>query len=419
MNRFFTTIRDNLNNRPEPKFEENDWLALQEQLPQKPTRSFGAAAIWWLLPFVIISLGSNAFLFSELKSTKKMVTEIGFQKDTIYQSSVIYKTDTIYIINNIKQEKSAFDNISMAELLEIKRLINNENSNTASKKPLKTKTTITTKSNTRNENLLIENTTITNNENKNTTTLETQNTQTEDVFTIDFLKTQNSSILSTNYFDFPIVTKTNTRKISSLQNLKNMARPTGYRLGAFGGLVYGLDANKIHQTGVNSGIEAMLNFRNLINLFANCSYSKTFIEIEGISGNVGIPLVQPPSSDYELTKVNGSSPVVQYELGLNYEFPINKKIVPFLSLGYENAFYFPSSFTYTFENSQGIELEIESDVNSEIKTANFGLIKIGFHYPVYKKIHWQLQGGFHYNFNKNKDFMPSYSELKTGVFYQF
>ena len=82
MNRFFTTIRDNLNNRPEPKFEENDWLALQEQLPQKPTRSFGAAAIWWLLPFVIISLGSNAFLFSELKSTKKMVTEIGFQKDT-------------------------------------------------------------------------------------------------------------------------------------------------------------------------------------------------------------------------------------------------------------------------------------------------------------------------------------------------
>jgi len=102
---FFNSLKDNLENRPEPTFKKDAWTRMEEKLvapQQAPTQTRGGH--WWL-PLLLLLLfglaGSNVWLYRQLSQTNNQ--QVLVQTDTIYHSKVIVQTDTIYQTKIIRE----------------------------------------------------------------------------------------------------------------------------------------------------------------------------------------------------------------------------------------------------------------------------------------------------------------------------
>ena len=96
MEDFFDKFKDNLENRPPPEFEERDWNDLEQKLERadKPNKQF--AMMWFLLPLLLLLLGSNGYWVYKLSLQTTKPTQLIIKTDTIWKNSVVYQTDTIY-----------------------------------------------------------------------------------------------------------------------------------------------------------------------------------------------------------------------------------------------------------------------------------------------------------------------------------
>ena len=104
MDNFFDEIKDNLENRPQPEFEESAWLAMQNKMQEEDHPQRRAAGWWWLSWFVIPLLLSNGWMYVQMEKTEVLLHKMELQRDTIYKTQIIYQTDTIYQSNISQQE---------------------------------------------------------------------------------------------------------------------------------------------------------------------------------------------------------------------------------------------------------------------------------------------------------------------------
>ena len=96
MDDFFQQFRENLENRPEPAFEERDWRGMERLLDEQGKKRPFAPAWWWVLPFLILLLAANAFVLLEQRKANQKLSELASRRDTVYHTRVVYLTDTIY-----------------------------------------------------------------------------------------------------------------------------------------------------------------------------------------------------------------------------------------------------------------------------------------------------------------------------------
>ena len=105
MDELFDQIKDNLENRPEPQFEESSWNDMQGKLDAKAASINGLLG-WRLaaaaLIFLLLSLGFNAWLLLDRNGEGQKHTA-GLIDSTIVEKHVILKTDTIYQTRVIRE----------------------------------------------------------------------------------------------------------------------------------------------------------------------------------------------------------------------------------------------------------------------------------------------------------------------------
>ena len=107
MDNFFKQFKENLDNLPEPAFEERDWQALAHRLsPQREKRPIATWVLWFLAPLFLMSLAANGFQYKTWKNAQKQIAwlenrsetakTVVIQSDTIYKIHTIYEHDTVY-----------------------------------------------------------------------------------------------------------------------------------------------------------------------------------------------------------------------------------------------------------------------------------------------------------------------------------
>jgi hypothetical protein len=106
MDIFFKQLRDNLNSRPEPDFEENDWRDLEKRLEPAKTKRSVLPVFWkWVAaPVLLCSLGTNWLLFRQLTVEKQAFFALERHRDTIYLNRVETHIDTIYRTKTVREQ---------------------------------------------------------------------------------------------------------------------------------------------------------------------------------------------------------------------------------------------------------------------------------------------------------------------------
>ena len=109
MDNFFKQFQDNLENRPEPAFEEKDWLALEKQLPpQRESRPLSNLLFWGLAPLLLCSLAANWFFYHQIKNTKQQMAVLNSRFETVNSKTIVIQTDTIYKFHTIVQRDTIY-----------------------------------------------------------------------------------------------------------------------------------------------------------------------------------------------------------------------------------------------------------------------------------------------------------------------
>ena len=104
MDNFFDDLKNNLEHRPEPEFEESAWLAMEKTMQpnQKPKRVIGW---WWLSSLILALVMSNIWMYFQMKNANQLAntfqnSTIEIRRDTIFNSQTIYIRDTIFQNNS-------------------------------------------------------------------------------------------------------------------------------------------------------------------------------------------------------------------------------------------------------------------------------------------------------------------------------
>ncbi|MCB0643023.1 MAG: hypothetical protein KDC44_15345, partial [Phaeodactylibacter sp.] len=90
MDNFFEHLKDNLEQRPEPAYEVRLWDRLQKEMDQEQQPRKRSALWWWLLVFAFLMLGSNAFLYRELRQANAHISKLELAIDTVYRTKIVY-----------------------------------------------------------------------------------------------------------------------------------------------------------------------------------------------------------------------------------------------------------------------------------------------------------------------------------------
>ena len=108
MDNFFDELKNNLNSRPEPEFEDSAWLAMEQKMqPQKKGKRYIGGL--WLMLLTIPLLFSYGYSYFKIKEAKVAINEMKIQilRDTIYTTRTVYIRDTIYQNNPVVVSESS------------------------------------------------------------------------------------------------------------------------------------------------------------------------------------------------------------------------------------------------------------------------------------------------------------------------
>ena len=109
MDDFFKQFKDNLDNQPEPHFEEKDWDSLEKRLTDKQEkRPLRHGLLWLLLPLFLMSLAANGVQYYGLKKTNQKMALLESHLDGVKQQTVVIQSDTIYKINTIYERDTFY-----------------------------------------------------------------------------------------------------------------------------------------------------------------------------------------------------------------------------------------------------------------------------------------------------------------------
>ena len=119
MDNFFKQFKDNLDNLPEPAFQEQDWQALSHRLPaQREKYPLSIWLLWLLAPLFLMSLAANGFQYKARENAQKKITllenrsetanTVVIQSDTIYKVKTVFERDTVYKTKILREKEIVY-----------------------------------------------------------------------------------------------------------------------------------------------------------------------------------------------------------------------------------------------------------------------------------------------------------------------
>ena len=445
---FFKSIKDNLDNRPEPTFKKDAWMRMEEKLEaskQVPTQNMGGLQ-WWL-PLLLLSLfglaGSNIWMYRQLERTNNQ--QVLLQRDTIYTSKVIVQRDTIYKTKIIQEttvsppiKQATANNYSpffktnifsvpnfsekhfysgatassisglIADMQSPNIGIGGARSNFSDYLPHKDKAYSKDGWNS------LKNKSDNQVQNKIETNFDwNQPLQAISSLPPNLIDWQNNYSLPE--LEIPIVKKRKT-----IQQQVYQMRPRTFSLGIQGGYLAVMNSQVDNFKGQIYGLNASADFSESFKLWADVSFLELSYESKQLDETLGIPNVSPANNNYIFVKAEASQPAYQFSAGLQYLWNSKGKLKPYLGVGYGAISLVPYEVAYEFKDpSTNIELILEQVVNRSKLIKGQILFKTGINYRVYRNWSLQIEGMYRMSNRKEGISSPNILGIRSGLSYQF
>lgn len=435
MDNFFDDLKNNLEQRPEPEFEESAWLSMKEKL--QPNKNQRKAIGWWWLSWLILPLiMSNGWMYLQLKNANQLAEDsqnsiVEIRRDTIFTSQTIYIRDTVYKNNStIIYKNNPTENFQIAQNLSSyfstsknsffkKNIFNNSPNNEVSFQnhnyfSLLNNPYLSSRSNSSNPNNpdLIES--INNSDIKKNKILNTLNIN---PLAIELINKNNFLPLELDLEEVSIFNKNKKRK--RWGQITNAMRPKSFSLGIGGGYLYPTNENISNKEGYDLAIQGSISFSKKLRMWFEASYLRLHLEEVNLNNKFGIPNIPLPNDDYTFEKASTDYPLLQYGVGMKYLFNTKKRIRPFIGIGFGVANVQPYEVEYEYLDLAGNEVIIPRDFSSQGKQSNQWIINSGLEYQFGKRWLGQIEGFYRANWETENYNTPNILGLKTRLIYIF
>ena len=432
MDKFLHQFKDNLENQPAPEFDEQDWINMQQRLEHHYKDSIKPTNYWaWVASVLFLMIvGSTSLILQKLNKANKQISRLESTIDTLVQTKIIVRTDTIYqFVNGQHMTNSNEDvastnktilarpisNIPQARIFANRSISNQLGINSQlpfTKNGQQSSLFIPSSKNTIFESIGLQTDLLTNTPNAS---FGQQGTHTNDITTTSEKKEElisASPILSSiemNIFSFPTANNilnlpsSFERSFIPLKRKKNIQqilypmRPKGIDIGISYGLGMSLAKHHRHQKNQQWEINAQVRFSQPIRLWVEGSYQSLSYESTKKGEQFGVPEIAPPSDNFEFDEAHVDQNVISVSTGLQYHFRATKKWQPFIGVGFGLSAITSNSARYRFEEPgipNPIAIQFEKVNYENASNLPFGLLKSGIVYQLNNKLSFQLEGGY-------------------------
>ena len=414
MDDFLKQFKDNLDNQPEPVFEQKDWQSLNNRLnEQRQKRPFTTWLLWVLIPLFLMSLLANGFQFKESVTTSQKMAFLESRFDSVVRHTLVMQVDTVYKINTTYQRDTVYKTkiVRETEIVYLpfsKGLLNTRM--LSDKSLLNDSTRALEQKSSDNFAANIYEQTISNRDKM----LNTNDLDKLQALKTPFLTVRKPSDLPVLDIK-PIVINTKKTLIQRLEPL----RPKAYSAGVLAGLAYPISDISSKPSGYTVGVQGAVAFSPYISLWADAQYLQLNYQTDRMNEAIGIPVVTPPSSDFKFNLVKVSQPKVQFITGLRYHFEGKKRWQPYFGVGYGAVTSLPYEVDYEFKNtSLGTVWEFSQKIKKQDTQWGFLMFDGGFETRLSRQYRWQIGGNYRINLSKT-NYSYRLLSLKTGVLFDF
>jgi hypothetical protein len=401
MKDFLKQFRENLERRPEPPFEERDWQDLQKRLGQREQKRSLPLAWWWLaLPLLLLSSGSTAFFYLEMKKTEQKIAALETRRDTVFLTKIIFKTDTIYQTRIARQATylaldPRFDNF-------LKVVKSSAQEQKFELLPALNSVGVTASHPDTTAQVSFENQHVAANF--------------DQLPLPELLPLRSPSPPLPEVFAEPVFSK----KKKTLEQHLYPLRPKGFQLGVVGGWAFPFSEEVKQQGGFSAGLQAAIEFSPRLQMWLDATYFKTSFETDRMGDDIGVPPVDPPSDQLAFLAADVPQSSWQYSVGMQYLFGADKKFKPLAGMGWGAVSLLPYEVIYEFENQAlGIEWSFEKTMPRQELLTNFLFLRTGFEHQFSKKWTWQLLATYRAQFGETDFQTPNLLSIQGGFFRRF
>lgn len=429
MEDFYQSLKDNLENRPEPDFKEGAWLDLDRRLDALQKKE-GRVVVWpwWsyaaiaLLPLSILLNGWLFLRQGDAQPPEDKLAEVNeILLDTVYQTRIVYQRDTIIQTIIREQEKAYADYASYWEANAERELAKWEERFTPQRSEVATKA-----DDGRISAILAE---LDGNPiqqllrkiglgqvallGKDEIIVHEELRQLEG---IDFVIEDSKPVLLRGLrpLDVPSFTTSPTPFWEKI-------RPIGFRMGIELGGYHPFINQAEEAFALYRGLDLGIQLPNHFEIWAQAGLTQINYKFDEMGDEFGIPLIQGPSSDYEFKYVTVGQERLHYAAGLQYSFASkNSRWRPTIGLGYAALGFLPYELYYEFEE-QGTdsEIKLEEHIKRSDGPYEYAVTRLGLRLPFNRRWNIGLMGEFKYSLSNDRFTNPHLLGLTGALSYQF
>ncbi len=395
MDNFFKQFQDNLDNRPEPPFEEKDWLALEKQLP--PQKMKYPLSMWLLLglvPLLFMSLAANGYFYSKMKNTELGMATLNSRFEAINSKTIVMQTDTIYKIHTIIERDTIYKTRILRETIVSYLPPNSSNDSNNSND-----------SNDSNDS---------NGNSKNNTLIFNSLEKLNSVSIAPLKLTKQNKLLDLG--NLPII----HQEHKTLGQRLDFMRPKNYSMGISTGLLFPFGDGLSSPSGFKLGFTGAMFFTPNVSLWADVHYAQISYNLDKMGDAIGVPVMAQPDKSYLFNKAIIKQPTIQYMAGLRYRFDNQKHWQPYIGLGFGVVSSLPYEVGYEFKNnSLGTVLDFDLKVKQKGTQWGFLLFDVGFEKRLSNHYRWKIGADYRVNITTNSWQKHRILGINSGFMFDF
>jgi hypothetical protein len=203
--------------------------------------------------------------------------------------------------------------------------------------------------------------------------------------------------------------------------IKRIKPAKNAEIGLRTGAIFPYNENAKSHPGLNIGINSGFKLGKHLRLIVGADVGQVDFSLHTNDlTQIPIPIPSPPTPDDVLKSVQVEQPILDFSLGLRYDFRLNKTIRPYFSTTWLIQSTFEQGLKYEYFNPiTEDESSIRRSGNDHYSYAN-GL-QIGSGLDWHFRKHWSLgiEGVFQKQFSKEMPLLEQRFTLRTGVKYHF
>lgn len=398
MDEFYKEIKDNVDGRPQEDFRPEDWHRLEARMDEDSAAP--KPFFWWHWLGAIaasILLIWNMYLHSQLNAQKSTEPVVEVVLDTLIEQRMVYITDTIYRdrVEYIRIPGKAVEKVVYVAIdssffaKEVRKKDSKFFSNLYGSRDLKSGSI------------------------DNSFSIDPQDVYRDRIFNMDATTEplqQHTKILEDSML--PIGHAKGTTRLASTPYInsgqlsqKRFTSFSGFQPRAFSvevgtGLMDAYQTDIQHLLSYSLSIGAHLRFEPGYRIWTDVGFHNMHFKASEMGDDIGVPVVIPPSDEFEFENARVPRRALEYTAGLDYVFGPENRLRPVLGIGIAAVHYLTTEIVYDFINDDtGVEFIFEKNSTDESPQFNYAVLKFGFEYSLNRRYHLAFNGYYRRGFD--------------------